>query len=217
MSAGCSLACGGNSPLSPSALQPPIGATPGNTTPPGVGEPGPAVPVPPPAPTPPPGISRTHFLAFGDSLTAGTTSPALALLAMNAGLPQSYPFKLEALLRSRYSDQTIEISNEGKPGEAAADGVARFPSVLKAAAPEVVFLLHGVNDVTFAGMSGVRRVADFVNTMARDARFGGAQVVICTYPMHRAGGFRAADPAVIAAYNGALRDVARGEGALLAD
>jgi lysophospholipase L1-like esterase len=53
--------------------------------------------------------------------------------------------------------------------------------------------------------------------MAREARFGGAEVIICTYPMHRAGGFRAADPAVIAAYNRTLREVARGEAALLAD
>jgi lysophospholipase L1-like esterase len=99
-------------------------------------------------------------LAFGDSITAGTTAPALTLsYKMSAGLPQSYPFKLQALLRARYTAQTIELSNEGLPGEAAADGVRRLPGLLRALAPEVVILLHGVNDVTFQGLGGVARTA----------------------------------------------------------
>jgi hypothetical protein len=53
--------------------------------------------------------------------------------------------------------------------------------------------------------------------MARDARAASAEVVICTQPPHRAGGFRAGDLAVMSAYNDALREVAAGEGALLVD
>ena len=136
---------------------------------------------------------------------------------MNAGLPQSYPFKLQERLTARYTDQVVEISNEGRPGEAAFDGVNRFGSALRAISPEVVILLHGVNDVNFLGMPGVPRVAGYINDMARDARFRGAEVIICTYPPNRPGGSRAADAAVLSAYNAALRDVARGEEALLAD
>ena len=175
----------------------------------------------PPTTQPPPvtpRTSRTRYLAFGDSITAGTTSPAVGLFrTMSAGLPESYPFKLQAMLNGRYTAQSIQIENEGRPSEAAEDAVRRFPVTLRAANPEVVILLHGVNDVTFLGMPGVQRTAGYINTMAREARLLGKQVMICTLPPHRPGGFRAADPAVIAAYNRALRDVARGETAILVD
>jgi lysophospholipase L1-like esterase len=170
----------------------------------------------PPAPVPAvPRIARTRYLAFGDSLTGGTTSPAIT--TMGAGLPSSYPFKLQALLAARYRDQTIEMFNEGKGGEAAEDGVLRFPGVLQADAPEVVILLHGVNDVSFYGAKSIPRVAGYIQSMARDARQRGADVLICTEPPQRAGGSRAADPALISAYNRALRDVAVAEGAQLVD
>lgn len=38
-------------------------------------------------------VIRTRFVAFGDSLTAGVTSPAFTTL--RAGVPQSYPFVCE--------------------------------------------------------------------------------------------------------------------------
>ena len=93
----------------------------------------------------------------------------------------------------------------------------RLPGVLRAVAPEIVILLHGVNDISFLEERSVTPIAAFVNTMAHDARFAGAQVIICTLPPQRAGSFRAADPAVVSRYNEALRDVARGEGAILVD
>lgn len=136
---------------------------------------------------------------------------------MSAGLPESYPYKFLQRLQARYTDQTFVVENEGKPAEAAADGVNRLPPILRSLAPEIVVLLEGVNDITFTGLSGVPRVAGYVNQMARDARFAGAQVILCTLPPQRAGGLRAADPAVVASFNQAIRDVARGEGAMLVD
>jgi lysophospholipase L1-like esterase len=197
----------------------PTAPTPPSTQPP-ISQP--PVVQPPAPPTPPapvvPRISRTRYMAFGDSITAGTTSPAITLFrTMDAGLPQSYPFKFQSLLRARYTGQVIDVANEGRPGEAAADGVRRFPTVVRQVAPEVVILMHGINDITFLGMAGVRQVADYVDRMAKDARFAGAQVMICTLLPPRPGGFRAADPAVVDAYNRVLRDVARGEGAVLVD
>ena len=178
----------------------------------------PAAPSPPGSTTaiPSPRLTRTTFLAFGDSLTAGTTSPAVTR-AMSAGLPQSYPFKLLELLAARYRDQALVVENAGLPGEAAADGVRRLPGVIAAQRPEAVILLHGVNDVTFLGLVGVIPVATYVLTMAQDARLGGADVIVCTLPPQRAGGFRAADPSVIAGYNQAMREVARIQNAMLVD
>jgi len=162
-----------------------------------------------------PRIARTRFLAFGDSLTGGTTSPA----NHDDGCGATHVVSVQAPGPSgrRYTDQAIEMFNEGKGGEAAEDGVLRFPGAMQADAPEVVILLHGVNDVSFGGARSIPRVAGYVQSMARDARQRGADVIICTEPPHRAGGSRAADPALISAYNRALRDVAIAEGAQLVD
>jgi hypothetical protein len=77
--------------------------------------------------------------------------------------------------------------------------------------------LPGVNDVSLYGARSIPRVAGYVQAMAREARQRGADVIICTEPPQRAGGFRAADPGVISAYNQALRDLAAAEGAQLVD
>ena len=146
----------------------------------------------PPVPAPPvPRLIRSRFLAFGDSLTAGAISPVAEGL-MGAGLPQSYPFKLLDLLHARYRTQTFVVENEGRPGEAASGGVRRLPEVLRAVGPEVVILMHGVNDITVLGRPAIGQTAAFLNTMARDARLAGARVVLCTLPPQRASGSRAA-------------------------
>ena len=217
--------CGGGNARqagTPTSPTPPIAAEPPPADPSAVG---PMPPMPPPAPppapapvpTPPrPRITRTRFLIFGDSLTAGTTSPALTRV-MSAGLAQSYPFKFLERLQARYTNQTFVVENEGKPAETAADGMVRLPPILRSLAPEIVVLLEGVNDISFLEQRRVTQVAGYVNTMAHDARFAGAQVIICTLPPQRAGGLRAADPATVSSYNQALRDVARGEAATLVD
>ena len=191
-------------------------SSPTSPTPPAVSALPPDV-TPPPAPSPP-RTSRTRYLAFGDSITAGTTSPAVTLWRRFAtGSPQSYPFKLNVLLNGRYTAQDVEVYNEGRPGETAEDGVLRFTPTLHSVAPDVVILLHGVNDVAFLGLKGVRSTAGLVNAMASEARLTGVTVMICTIPRPRPGGWRAPDPAVIEAYNNALREVARGERAILID
>ena len=72
----------------------------------------------PPAPPPPaPVLGVTRILAFGDSMTAGTTSPAAVISALTAGLSQSYPAKLQDLVTARYTGQTVTVLNAGKPSE----------------------------------------------------------------------------------------------------
>jgi len=198
--------CSGRGPTAPDPQAPPT------ATPPPV-PPAPPPPAPQP-PAPPPTITRTRFLAFGDSVTAGTTSPAVTR-ALSAGLPQSYPFKLQSLLGARYTTQTVSVFNEGLPLEEAADGVRRLPGLLRSASPDVVILLEGANDLVSSSV--VSRTLGYLNTMARDARFAGARVVLCTLPPQRPGGFRANDPTAVASYNAGIRDLARGEGAILVD
>ena len=117
VTAGLTESCGG-SPTVPGGVTPP---------------PQPPPEPPPPPPTPPPGLSIGRILAFGDSMTAGTTSPVVMFRALDAGLAQSYPFKLQTLLTSRYSAQTVEVFNSGKPAERATDGRNRLGGVLSEA------------------------------------------------------------------------------------
>ena len=161
-------------------------------------------------------IARTRLLAFGDSLTAGVTAPPLTH-ALNAGIPQSYPFKLEALLRAGYPDQFFSVVNAGKPGEPAEDAVLRLPGLLQAEAPEMVILLHGLNDITFFGQAGVSRTLGHLETLTRQALSGGAEVMLCTLLPQRPSGFRAADPLAVASFNDGIRALALREGVFLID
>ena len=96
-------------------------------------------------------------LAFGDSLTAGATSPPLTLRPMSAGLPQSYPYKFQQLMAAalRQPDhrggERRQTGRSGRRRHAPLSGrrAMRFH-------PEVVVLLHGVNDVAFFGLAACR-------------------------------------------------------------
>jgi lysophospholipase L1-like esterase len=160
-----------------------------------------------------PRLARSRFLAFGDSLTAGTTSPSIAA-ALSAGPPQSYPFQLLLMLTAEYPEIPFEVFNEGKAGEASDEGAKRLPELVRSIRPEVVILLHGINDVS---SNGVTRTIANINSMARNARLAGADVIITTMPPERAGSSRAIDPDMLARFNDGLRDMARGEDALLVD
>jgi lysophospholipase L1-like esterase len=172
-------------------------------------------------------ISRTRFLAFGDSLTAGeVTAPMQGGLSEGSSpwfaqilVPQgSYPSQLDLLLRARYVQQSasISVTNAGKLGEPATEGARRFPDVMSNLRPEVVLVLTGANDLAL-GSSAVAPAALAVETMAKEARFRNARVFIATMPPQRSSGTRALPASLVQTYNGRLADVARGEGAVLVD
>ena len=86
-------------------------------------------------------LKKTRFLAFGDSLTAGTVSPALI------DNPDSYPFKVQQMLRERYPSQEIVVLNDGTGGDRLKQGVVKLPAALEAHRPDVLLLLQGIIDV----------------------------------------------------------------------
>jgi lysophospholipase L1-like esterase len=102
-------------------------------------------------------------LAFGDSLTAG----------VGANPPESYPAKLEALIGRK-------VVSSGVPGETSAAGLARLPSALDEAKPQLVILCEGGND--FLQKLDEAQAADNLRAMVRLARSRGAQVVLIAVP-----------------------------------
>src|SRR5689334_19354173 len=81
-----------------------------------------------------PRISRTRFLAFGDSFTAGEITSPTSLATGTIGklvvvASASYPTLLQTTLRNTYTAQTasIAVTNSGEPSERILDGAQRFP------------------------------------------------------------------------------------------
>ncbi len=180
----------------------------------------------------PPPLSRTNFLAFGDSMTAGeitvpvtTTTGALG----QDGYPnfklivvpsESYPTKLLALLRSRFFTQAQQfvVTNAGLPGEWAIDGARRFPGVLAASGAQVVLLLGGANDLeALPNSTGVNNALVGLQTMIRAARARGATVMVATLPPVRPGGRLSLPVALVQTVNDNIRANAAAEGAIVVD
>lgn len=173
-----------------------------------------------------PRLSHTKFLAFGDSFTAGEigvpTGQRLAdgtpVFALAVVPGNSYPTQLTTLLRARYVGQVEQIAvvNAGLPGELTEDGVKRLPGVMRSAAPDVLLLLEGINDLNTYGAAGVSKAALGVDMMAKEGRYRGARVFVAT--LAPAGTGPKAPPAtLISQLNARIRDTARGEGAVLVD
>jgi lysophospholipase L1-like esterase len=198
------------------------GSTPPPTGPGPIVTPPPApIPLPqPPPPTPAPTLAITRILSFGDSLTAGTTSPTFTPFALSAGLPQSYPFKLQALAGSRYSTQALEISNGGVAGEQATWSTThpRLARLMSEARPELLILMEGANDLNNIppDSTNVSPVVAAMEDMVKDARGRGVQVMVATIPPQRPGGKGNAG-ALLAKYNNELKLMASKKDAMLVD
>jgi len=128
-----------------------------------------------------PTLSKTRFLAFGDSITAGeVTAPLGGSLVRGAGtitrqvvVPSaSYPSVLLNTLRGRYAAQagSIEVFNYGFGGEKVVNTRARFFSALNATLPEVLLLLEGANDIPLGedGAAGAAQAAPLPPETGRD-------------------------------------------------
>jgi lysophospholipase L1-like esterase len=178
-----------------------------------------------------PVVRKVKFLAFGDSVTEGTiSSPChtsnleedVVWMKLAVVAPQSYPFKLQALLAARYVDQVITVDNEGFAGKKAVGDLGRLKSVLDAAEPEVLLLLHGFNDLNVAGGNDtlettIPKVAGALEDMVKAGRSHNASVLIATLPAGDAAGCRGNGAPGIPALNDRIRRLAADEHATLVD
>ena len=171
-------------------------------------------------------LSKTKYLAFGDSLTAGeVTFPGSTALAPGTFgklvvVPgSSYPTVLERTLIGRYPSQaqSISVANYGLGGEKAVNARARFFSALNIVRPEVVLLLDGHNDIP-GGLDGAASsAASEMRIMASEARLRGMRVFIATASPPRPGGNRTIGQLFIDDWNNRMRALAASEGAVLVD
>ncbi len=166
-----------------------------------------------------PTISKTRFLAFGDSVTVGvvaTLNPAGDDYILRDVPNESYPAVLRQLLAGRSESQVVTVVNAGKGGERAVDAVARVAGEIRTHRPEVVLLLDGYNDLR-VGEAGIGPGLAAVGELAKIARFQGAQVFIATLSPPNVQATRGLSNSLITRFNDGLRDIARGEGAVLVD
>jgi len=193
----------------------------GPTAPPPVTQGPPAEPgLPPPNPPSPlpPVLGVTRLLAFGDSMTAGTTSAPVPFLGLTAGLPQSYPFKLLTLLTMRYAGQTIEVANAGLAGRLAQQDRQRLADAIKETDPQVVLLMEGANDLNQGRETPNATITATVNAledMVRDTSARGIPVLLATLPPQRPPKGEAAS--FVARFNDALKVMAARKGATIVD
>lgn len=168
----------------------------------------------------PPRLSRTAFLAFGDSITAGEVTAPVA--ASNTATKMilvptaSYPTQLRSQLQSRYATQASEIRvvNEGVPGETIFSGQLRFDSALDQHRPDVVLLMEGVNGV---GGIGPDVSAAAIRGMTQTAKARNMRVFIGSMLPTIPGRQRSQDPATLEIYNTRLREVSVVEGVPFVD
>jgi lysophospholipase L1-like esterase len=171
-------------------------------------------------------LSRTRYLAFGDSITAGEVTFPVGSLSGSGTfgkqviLPGSaYPAVLERTLVGRYSSQaaSIAVINSGSGGEKTINARDRFFQALNTVRPEVVLLMHGHNDIP-GGLDGAASgAASELRIMASEARNRGMRVFIATLCPPRPNGNRTIDQVFIDDYNNRMRALAAGEGAVLVD
>jgi lysophospholipase L1-like esterase len=168
-----------------------------------------------------PRLTELEFLAFGDSITEGKTSPDPTTLLLN--FPDSYPNKLHALLMARYIDQNPTVVPEGLGGELlATQGKKRFPTVLDKHRPDVVLLLHGANDLLAAGDSGdpfdaVNVIIDALDDLIELSHRRRIPVMVATFPPQNVAGSRGAGAPAVPTLNREIARLARSEGAVLVD
>lgn len=187
--------------------------------------PGPIVQPPVTQPPAPPTFTVTRILAFGDSLTEGESLGRLLVPTLHApgtpGVETSYPYKLHQILASTYTSQTINVYNFGKGGEFAIGSAKdRLLSCIETYNPQVLLLLHGVNNVNALNTPGnthtVGDVVDAVEEMVELARARNVDVFLANLPPQKPTA-KATGGARIQQFNAFMPDVAAEEGAVFVD
>lgn len=173
-----------------------------------------------------PSISKTRFLAFGDSITLGevsfpvSSSGGLGTSFKLIQVPSAaYPTVLGKQLIARYTSQedSISVANYGLGGEKAVNARDRFIAALGTARPDVVLLMEGSNDIALGEDGAASSAAREIGIMVGEARRRGMFVFLATTAPGRPGGSKTISPILLTDYNNRMRSVAGSTGATLLD
>ena len=157
-----------------------------------------------------PKISKTKYLAFGDSITYGRCGPK-----PNECPP--YTVRLLELLQQRYTAQTFVVTNSGLPGEKATQGQDRLAGVLDTYHPEVLMLMEGTNDV-LADPFLLDQANDAIENMIDIARNRGVSTIfLATIPPILPGGPNNFAVFRVLEMNAEIKDIAAKKGVFLVD
>jgi lysophospholipase L1-like esterase len=166
-------------------------------------------------------LDARKYLAFGDSVTAGEDGRSLHIRPTFVDPVHSYPAVLQGQLTTSFPAEMPSVSNKGKGGELAKDGVSRLLTELDAERPEALLLLEGYNDLSKDGVSAADGVVTALRTDVRNARGRGVKYIIVSTltPPRKATGprDRAIDPRAIQETNAKLVAMVASENALLVD
>jgi lysophospholipase L1-like esterase len=157
-----------------------------------------------------PRISKTKFLAFGDSLTFGRCGAAPTVCT------GGYIPRLDELLLTRYWRQSFTFNNAGVPGERAATGEARLGSELSRYNPEVLLLMHGTNDLLASPATSAQALVSLENMVVM-AQARGVTVFIATVPPIAPGGPSASSIPLVVPYNNGIKAIAARRGVQVVD
>ena len=173
-----------------------------------------------------PSISKTRFLAFGDSITLGevsfpvSSSGGLGTSFKLVQVPSAaYPTVLGKQLVARYLSQedNIAVANYGLGGEKAVNARDRFIAALGTARPDVVLLMEGSNDIALGEDGAASGAAREIGIMVGEARRRGLPVFLATIPPGRPGGGKTIPTIYLTDYNNRMRAAASSTGATLVD
>ena len=174
-----------------------------------------------------PTLSKTRFLAFGDSITAGeVTFPVNAgvigaqAISKQVVVPSAaYPTVLLNTLRGRYAAQAsaMEVFNYGVGGEKVVLVRNRFLNALNTTRPDVLLLMEGANDIPAGEDGAASGAAAEIRIWVAEAKSRGIRVFLATPVPGRPGGNRTIQPVLLVDYANRMRRVAELEGVTLVD
>jgi lysophospholipase L1-like esterase len=146
------------------------------------------------------GMEGLIFLAFGDSITYGTSSSA-------NGPATGYPKLLEHFLEPVLGGHFLSI-NAGNPGEDTSEGIRRFNSVIRAYMPDLLMLMEGTNDGFYQFPYGTTE--SNLRGMINTALGYGIPVILATIPpvISNSGHDRSAQMAWIQGFNPTIYRIA---------
>jgi lysophospholipase L1-like esterase len=173
-----------------------------------------------------PVLSKTRYLAYGDSITAGeVTFPIGSINGGTGGITRqvivpaaAYPTVLLNTLRGRYASQAsaMEMFNYGLGGEKVINSRNRYFSALTATRPDVLLLMEGANDIPGGADGAASGAANEIRIWVAEAKARGITVFLATPTPGRPGN-RQIEPILLVDYANRMRAVAAQEGVRLVD